>query len=75
MPIDYFNALVASFLIAALPLILHRKLWLLREHTAFVAGMAALTLVCALVAPLYIRWYNYMRRPGADERSTDVPRP
>ena len=75
MPIDYFNAIVASFLIAALPLILHRKLWLFREHAAFAAGMAALTLVCALVAPLYMRWYHYMRRPGADERSTDVSRP
>ena len=62
------------FLIAALPLILHRKLWLFREHAAFAAGMAGLTLVCALVAPLYIRWYHYMRRPGADERPTDVPR-
>ena len=68
MPIDYFNAIVGSFLIAALPLLLHGRHWLLREHAAFVAGMAVLPALCALAAPLYRRWYHYMRRAGADER-------
>jgi hypothetical protein len=59
---------VTSFLIAALPLILRARPRLLVEHAIFVAGMAALTAVCALAAPLYQRWYRHMRRPGVDER-------
>ena len=31
-------------------------------------GMVVLTALCALAAPLYRRWYHYMRRAGADER-------
>jgi hypothetical protein len=67
-PIDYVNAVVTSFLIAALPLIVRGRPCLLVEHAIFVAGTAALTALCALAAPLYQRWYRYMRRPGADER-------
>ena len=68
MPIDYANALVASFVVATLPLALRGKSWLLHEHTAFVAGMATLTLLCTVAAPLYQRWYRHMRRPDMDER-------
>jgi hypothetical protein len=67
-PIDYVNAIAMSFLIAALPLILRARPWVLIEHTVFVAGMAAMTALGALGAPLYQRWYRHMRRPGADER-------
>ncbi|HJX52442.1 MAG TPA: hypothetical protein VJ801_06730 [Polyangia bacterium] len=67
-PIDYVNAVATSFLVAALPLVLRARPRLLIEHTVFAAGMAALTALCALAAPLYQRWYRHMRRPGADER-------
>jgi hypothetical protein len=38
-----------------------RHLWLL-------AGLALLTAIAVLAAPLYQRWYRHMRRAGADDR-------
>jgi hypothetical protein len=67
LPIDYWNGLVLSFALAALP-------WLagdhsvLRAHAYYVAGMVVLTVVTAAATPLYRRWYAFMRRPGSDER-------
>jgi hypothetical protein len=72
MPIDYANAILASFAIAAMPYFFRGSTRLLGEHLAFVGGMAALTLVVALLAPFYQRWYLHMRRPGADERPPSV---
>jgi hypothetical protein len=68
LPIDYVNALVLSFALAALPWILRGNRSVLVEHGLFVAGMATLILICSLGAPAYQRWYQHMRRPGADER-------
>jgi hypothetical protein len=68
LPVDYVNALVLSFVLVAMPFCLRGNSRVLVEHALFVAGMAALTLVCGLAAPAYRRWYEYMRRPGADER-------
>jgi hypothetical protein len=68
LPIDYVNALWFSFLVAALPWLVHgnrRHLW---HHAVFVATMAILTAIAAAAAPLYRRWYAHMRRPGCDER-------
>jgi hypothetical protein len=73
LPIDYVNALWMSFLVAALPLILHGNRTHLIRHTAFTISMIVLIGVAALLAPLYRRWYRHMRREGSDERP-DLPR-
>lgn len=66
-PIDYWNGLVLSFAIAALPWLFGDRS-VLGHHAAYVAGMAALTAITAAFAPAYQRWYRDMRRPGTDER-------
>jgi hypothetical protein len=34
------------------------------------AGLAILTALVVLAAPLYHRWYRHMRRPGSDDRGS-----
>jgi hypothetical protein len=38
------------------------------DHLWMLAGLAALTAVAVVAAPLYHRWYRHMRRAGADDR-------
>jgi hypothetical protein len=68
-PIDYYNAFVVSVAIAALPALFGQGTAVLREHLLLMAGMGLLTAVAAQAAPLYMRWYHHMRRPGSDERA------
>jgi len=68
VPIDYVNALWASFLVAAMPWFVHRNAGHLRRHAIFVVAMVVLVGLTALAAPLYRRWYRHMRRPSSDER-------
>ena len=68
MPIDYVNALWMSFLVASLPWWVHGNTRTLHRHAMFVAGLAVLTTIATLAAPLYQRWYTFMRRPGSDQR-------
>jgi hypothetical protein len=68
LPIDYVNALWMSFAIAALPWLLRGNSAHLHHHAIFVPTMLVLTVLVAAAAPLYRRWYAYMRRPGSDER-------
>jgi hypothetical protein len=68
LPIDYVNALWMSFVVAAVPWFVRGSTWHLRRHAIYVATMLVLVAITALAAPLYRRWYYYMRRPGSDER-------
>jgi hypothetical protein len=72
-PIDYWNGVGGSFVLAGLPWLFGSDGTALRDHAVFTAGIALLTLGAALAAPLYQRWYRHMRRPGSDERSLALP--
>jgi hypothetical protein len=77
VPIDYVNALWLSFAVAALPWLWRGHSGHLRRHAYYVATMLVLIALTGLAAPLYRRWYAYMRRPGSDQRPSrdgqDVP--
>jgi hypothetical protein len=68
LPIDYVNALVLSFVVAGLPWLVRGRPSSVYHHAIYLATMVALVALTALAAPLYCRWYGYMRRPGSDER-------
>ena len=73
-PVDYYNGVALSIAVAA-------SAWLggdarfavLGRHLALTAGLTVLTILTALAAPVYMRWYAHMRRPGADERHLCIP--
>jgi hypothetical protein len=67
-PIDYWNGLVLSFAIAALPWLFGGTRTVLAQHAIYTLGMVALTALTAAAAPAYQRWYAHMRRAGSDER-------
>jgi hypothetical protein len=69
LPIDYVNALWMSFVVAALPWVVRGDVSHLLHHALFVVTMLVLIVPAALTAPLYRRGYEYMRRPGSDERA------
>jgi len=72
-PIDYWGALVVSFLVAASARLVTGRLGVLARHAALTAAFAALTLLVNLAAPRYMRWHAHMRRPGSDERAAALP--
>jgi hypothetical protein len=72
-PIDYWNGVALSFIIAGLPWLVGGDPAPLVEHASFTVGMVALTALCGWGAPLYGRWYRHMRRPGSDERHLALP--
>lgn len=68
LPADYYISVAASFAVAGLAWALGGGAGALADQARLVAGLALLTLAAIVAAPLYRRWYAYMRRPGADER-------
>jgi hypothetical protein len=68
-PIDYWNGVGLSLVVAALPWALGGGREILVGQAALLAGMALLTALAMAAAPLYARWYAHMRRPGSDERA------
>jgi len=72
-PIDYWGALALSLAVAASAHLPSYEHGVLARQAALLAGFAALTLGCGLVAPAYMRWYAHMRRPDADERALCLP--
>jgi hypothetical protein len=67
-PIDYWNGIGGSFVLAGLPGLLGPDRGPLAEHAVYTVGMLLLTALTVAAAPLYRRWYRHMRRPGSDER-------
>lgn len=72
-PIDYWSALVVSCGLAAGARLTATGGGVLERHLVLIAGFAALTVVCGVAAPAYMRWYAHMRRPGSDERALCLP--
>jgi hypothetical protein len=72
-PIDYYRAFGLSFVVAASAgLSAGSGLRILLEHGRLALAWVVLTALVGVTAPLYHRWYRYMRRPGADEREPDT---
>jgi hypothetical protein len=71
-PLDYYVGVAVSVGLAALAAWAAgdgRPLW---RHLWMLAGLAVLTALTVLAAPLYHRWYRHTRRAGGDDR--DVTR-
>jgi hypothetical protein len=72
-PVDYWSAFAVSLAVAATARLTGGGFAVLWRHVALAAGFGVLTLVTALGAPAYMRWYRHMRRPGSDERHLCLP--
>jgi hypothetical protein len=72
-PIDYWSALVLSLAVAATAASSTGTFEVLQMHAALLIGFALLTVLAAVAAPAYMRWYQHMRREGADERRLCLP--
>jgi hypothetical protein len=68
-PLDYYIGIGVSIAFAALAALAEGDGAPLRAHLWLVAGMIVLTALAVVAAPLYHRWYRYMRRAGADDRA------
>jgi hypothetical protein len=67
-PLDYFIGVGLSVALAGLAAWAAGDGGPLWRHLWMLAGFAVLVGLTVLVAPLYHRWYRYMRRDGADDR-------
>ncbi len=67
-PLDYYVGIGVSIGLAALSAWAAGDAGPLRRHLWMLAGLAVLTALVVLLAPLYHRWYRHMRRTGADDR-------
>ena len=67
-PVDYYLAIVISFAFASSATLARGDVAVVGRQAALIGGFAVLTLLAAVAAPAYMRWYAHMRRPGADER-------
>lgn len=72
-PVDYYSAIVASLAFAASATLTRGDFAVLRRQVELIVGMGALTLLSVAAAPVYMRWYAHMRRPGSDERQLCLP--
>jgi hypothetical protein len=68
-PLDYFVGIALSIGFAVLSAWSAGSVHLLWQHLWMLAGLAGLVGLTVLAAPLYHRWYRYMRRAGADDRA------
>jgi hypothetical protein len=67
-PLDYYSGIGLSIVFAALAAWADGDWGPLERHLWMLAGLAVLTGLAVLAAPLYHRWYRHMRRAGADDR-------
>ncbi len=67
-PLDYYTGIGVSIGLAGLAALAESDGAPLRSHLWLLAGLAVLTGLAVLAAPLYHRWYRHMRRAGADDR-------
>ena len=68
-PLDYYSGIGLSVALAALAAIADGTAEPLRRHLLMLAGLAVLTGIAVVMAPMYHRWYRHMRREGADDRA------
>jgi hypothetical protein len=68
-PLDYYNGIVLSIVLAALAAWSAGNRHVLWQHLWLLAGQAVLIALTVLLAPLYHRYYRHMRRAGADDRN------
>jgi hypothetical protein len=68
-PLDYYVGIAVSVGLAALAAWSAGDTEPLVRHGWMLAGLALLTTLAVLAAPLYHRWYRHMRRAGADDRA------
>jgi hypothetical protein len=74
-PRDYYNGIGLSILLAGAASLVAGDAEPLRRQLWFLAGLAVLTGLAVLAAPLYGRWYRHMRRAGADDRAVTTTYP
>src|SRR5919201_114243 len=67
-PLDYYAGIAASLALAGLAALVAGSFEPFRRQLSMLAGLAVLTAMAVVAAPLYHRWYRHMRRPGADDR-------
>ena len=72
-PIDYYGALVLSLGFAASAYLTTSSFAVLGRHAILVGSFALALVASHLMAPRYMRWYQRMRRPDADERALVLP--
>jgi hypothetical protein len=75
LPGDYWSAVVLSLLVAASAVVTTGRFHVVEQQAALTAGLILLAVVTAAAAPAYMRWYQHMRREGADERHLCLPTP
>jgi hypothetical protein len=69
-PLDYYLGVGVSIALAALAAVAAGDSGPLLSHLWMLGGLAVLTALTVLLAPLYHSWYRHMRRAGADDRAT-----
>ena len=67
-PLDYYTGIGVSIALAGLASLAAGESEPLTAHLLLLAGLAVLTALAVLAAPLYHRWYRHTRRAGADDR-------
>ncbi len=68
LPADYYASVAASFAVAGLAWAAGGGSEAMARQGRLVGGLAVLVALGIAAAPLYRRWYAYMRRPGSDQR-------
>jgi hypothetical protein len=74
-PLDYYLGVVLSVGLAGLAAVAAGDGVVLRRHLWMLAGLALLTALTVLAAPLFHRWYRHMRRRSADDRDLTATYP
>ncbi len=72
-PVDYYSAIVASLALAASATLTRGDFAVVRRQVELIIGIVGMTLFSVAAAPVYMRWYAHMRRPGSDERRLCLP--
>lgn len=72
-PQEYWSGAAVSFAVAAWGHGKQSVAAALLEHTVYGASLVVMTVGICVAIPSYQRWYQHMRRPGADERGLAIP--
>ncbi|MBN1960030.1 MAG: hypothetical protein JW841_03725 [Deltaproteobacteria bacterium] len=67
LPIDYIVALGASVLLAAIPWLIFKNISYILYQVSYIIFTVAAIILIGYFAPLYQRWYHYMRSAPKNE--------